>query len=88
MHRDAEAEGPERGGSLRRHHLRRVVRRPCKTCYERGVRAKNRAKKQKRNQTEEDEVDMTGDIVQNVITISGSRCAHSNSLRKARAEQS
>ena len=62
----------------------------CKTCYERGVRAKNRAKKQKRNQTEEDEVDMTGagDIVQNVITISGSRCAHSNSLRKARAEQS
>ena len=60
----------------------------CKACYERGVRAKNRAKKQKRNQTEEDEVDMTGDIVQNVITISGSRCAHSNSLRKARAEQS
>ena len=58
----------------------------CKACYERGVRAKNRAKKQKRNQTEEDEVDMTGDIVQNVITISGSRCAHSNSA-KARAEQ-
>ena len=32
----------------------------CKACYERGVRAKNRAKKQKQNQTEEDEVDMTG----------------------------
>ena len=28
MHRDAEAKGAERGGSLRRHHLRRVVRRP------------------------------------------------------------
>ena len=89
MHRDAEAEGAERGGSLRRHHLRRVVRRPhLQSVLQRGVRAKNRAKKQKRNQTEEDEVDMTGDIVQNVITISGSRCAHSNSLRKARAEQS
>ena len=60
----------------------------CKACYERSARAKKRPKKQKRNQTEEDEVDMTGDIVQNVITISGSRCAHSNSLRKARAEQS
>ena len=53
----------------------------CKTCYERGVRAKNRAKKQKRNQTEEDEVDMTGDIVLKVLKISGSRCAHSNSAR-------
>ena len=52
------------------------------------MRAKNRAKKQKRNQTEEDEVDMTGDIVLKVLKISGSRCAHSNSLRKARAEQS
>jgi hypothetical protein len=51
----------------------------CKMCYERGVRAKNRAKKQKRNQTEEDEVDMTGDIVLKVLKISGSRCAHSNS---------
>ena len=60
----------------------------CKACYERSARAKNGPKKQKRNQTEEDEVDMTGDIVQNKITISGSRCAHSNSLRKARAEQS
>ena len=39
----------------------------CKTCYERGVRAKNRAKKQKRNQTEEDEVDMTGDIVHSCL---------------------
>ena len=53
----------------------------CKACYERGVRAKNRAKKQKRNQTEEDEVDMTGDIVLKVLKISGSRCAHSNSAR-------
>ena len=92
MHRDAEAEGAERGGSLRRHHLRRVVRRPHLQSVLREGRAcpeqLNRAKKQKRNQTEEDEVDMTGDIVQNVITISGSRCAHSNSLRKARAEQS
>ena len=53
----------------------------CKACYERGVRAKNRAKKQKRNQTEEDEVDMTGDTVLKVLKISGSRCAHSNSAR-------
>ena len=45
------------------------------------MRAKNRAKKQKRNQTEEDEVDMTGDIVLKVLKISGSRCAHSNSAR-------
>ena len=28
MHRDAEAEGAERGGSLRRHHLGALVRRP------------------------------------------------------------
>ena len=44
MHRDAEAEGAERGGSLRRHHLRRVVRRPHlqSVLRERGVRAKNR----------------------------------------------
>ena len=34
----------------------------CKACYERGVRAKNRAKKQKRNQTEEDEVNMTATL--------------------------
>ena len=33
----------------------------CKACYERSARAKNRPKKQKWNQTEEDEVDMTGD---------------------------
>ena len=90
VHRDAEAEGPERGGSLRRHHLRRVVRRPHLQSVLREVCAcqEHRPKKQKRNQTEEDEVDMTGDIVQNVITISGSRCAHSNSLRKARAVRS
>ena len=37
------------------------------------VRAKNRAKKPKRNQSEEDEVDMTGDIVLKVLKISGSR---------------
>ena len=41
----------------------------------------HRPKKQKRNQTEEDEVDMTGDIVLKVLKISGSRCAHSNSAR-------
>ena len=35
----------------------------------------------KRNQNEEDEVDMTGDIVMKVLKISGSRCAHSNSAR-------
>ena len=32
-------------------------------------------------ETEEDEVDMTGDIVLKVLKISGSRCAHSNSAR-------
>ena len=53
----------------------------CKACYERSARAKNRPKKQKWNQTEEDEVDMTGDIVLKVLKISGSRCAHSNSAR-------
>ena len=47
MHRDAEAEGAERGGSLRRHHLRRVVRRPHlqdvlregRACQEQGQEA-------------------------------------------------